>query len=370
MNLTDLMQTYFGDAATEQLGRAAGLELLAAQRALGVGLPLTLDALADHAATPPGQAHIAEAIDNLPRFGSVQEALAEADGAANLQQAGEFLSPVLLGGQDEKIVAAAAASAGPGAAPDRVRRLLQMTLPLLVSFLAQRGLSSTNMGVLRDLHGGVPGAAGVDPGPAAQARTELQAASDRTADASGARVSGTGASAATALGTSDLLDQMKAQFSGQYAERIGTAAGFGNGAQRATLATLPVVLNALVNKGRTEAGAADLMAQARSYQHLTDSGGNLNLSLLDDPAEMGRLEGQGRGQLAGLFGNVNEVTGRLGTALGGSGTNAGRLLSLVTPFALSVLGSRAQAAGLNAGGLVPCWEDSAAVVWPVCSPPV
>ncbi|ACO45291.1 DUF937 domain-containing protein [Deinococcus deserti] len=332
MNVTDLMQTYFGDAETEQLGRAAGLDLLSAQRALGVGVPLTLDALADHAASPAGQTHVAEAIDNLPRFGSVQEALAEADGAANLQQAGEFLSPVLLGGQDERIAAAATASAGPAASPDGVRRLLQMTLPLLLSFLAQRGLGRTNMGLLRDLRGGVPGAA-TDAAPVMTARSVPQAAP---------------APVAGVLSASVLLDHMKAQFSGQNAERIGAAAGFGGGAQRATLTTLPVVLNALVNKGRTEAGAADLISQARSYLHLTDADGNLDLSSLDDPAETGRLEVQGRGLLTGLFGNVNEITGRLGTALGGSGTSAGRLLSLVTPLALSLLGRRAQAAGLNA----------------------
>ncbi|MCD0171518.1 DUF937 domain-containing protein, partial [Deinococcus sp. 23YEL01] len=90
MNITDLIQSFFGGDGAARLGQAAGLDLGSAQRALGVGLPLQLDALADHAATPGGPAQIAEAIENLPRFGSVQEAMEGADGAQNLRQAGEL----------------------------------------------------------------------------------------------------------------------------------------------------------------------------------------------------------------------------------------------------------------------------------------
>lgn len=70
--------------------------------------------------------------------------------------------------------------------------------------------------------------------------------------------------------------------------------------------------------------------------------------------EVARIEGQGRGLLASLFGDVNAVTGRLGSALGGSGDSSRRLLALLTPLVLSVL-TRAHPGGL---GAVP-WDGLA-----------
>ncbi|PNY82966.1 hypothetical protein CVO96_09385 [Deinococcus koreensis] len=155
-----------------------------------------------------------------------------------------------------------------------------------------------------------------------------------------------------ALTSAGLLDFLRGQFGGASADKIGSVAGFGGStAGRATQAALPLILNALVNKGKTESGASDVLNMARPFSALSDDSGHLNTNLLSDTAELSRIEGQGRGLLGPLFGNVDELTGRLGTALGGSGASAGRLLALLTPLVLSVLGGRARAGNMNAGGL-------------------
>lgn len=330
MNVTDLMKDYFGGAAAEHLGRAAGLDAQTAQKALGLGLPMQLDALADHAGTTQGQAQIADAIQNLPQFGSVQDALSSAGGASNLQRAGELLAPALLGGQQDRIMSAMTGQLG-GASAGGVQKLMQMALPLMLSFLAQRGLNGSNIGsMLPGMKGGLGGLLGAG------------------AAALGANAMG---GAAGGLNAASLIDLLKGQFGGAAGERIGTAAGFGGSAAgRAAMAALPLLLNGIANKGRTEAGAHDVMSLAQGFSGLTDASGNLNLNFLNDNAETTRIEGQGRGLLGSLFGNVDEITGRLGSALGGSGSNAGRLLSLMAPLVLSLLGSRAKAANMNASG--------------------
>lgn len=334
MNVSDLIQTYFGDVAAEHLGRAAGIDAQTAQRALGLVLPMQFDALADHAATSQGQSQIADALQNLPQFSSVQSALSTTDGAMNLQRAGELLAPALLGGQQDRILSALSGQLG-GAPTGELQKLMQMALPLLLSFLGQRGLNAGNIGsILPGMKGGLGGMLGAG-------------AAVLGANALGAKDGLSGS-----LNASGLLDFLKGQFSGAAGEKIGTAAGFGGSvAGRAAMAALPLILNGIAHKGRTETGAHDVMSLAQGFSGLTDASGNLNLGFLNDNAEATRIEGQGRGLLGNLFGNVDEITGRLGSALGGSGSNAGRLLSLMAPLVLSLLGSRAKAANLNAGGL-------------------
>ncbi|GMA14141.1 DUF937 domain-containing protein [Deinococcus metallilatus] len=316
MNVADLLESYFGPASAEQLGRATDLSAEGAARVLHEGLPLQLNALADHARTPEGQAQIAEALANVPDFPSVEAALNEPDGAAHLRQAGELLAPVLLGGQANSVAGQVAGGLNAGS----VQQLLHMTLPLLLSFLGQRGLNAANVGsVLPALKGALGTAAGVAGG---------------------------------ALTAAGLLDFLKGQFGGQAADQLGRAAGFTGGtATRAAQAALPVVLNAIANKGSTEAGAADLLARGRDLQRFTTPDGTLNTALLNDPAETARAEGQGRGLLGSLFPNVDAVTGRFGSAVGGSGTSAGRLLALMAPLVLSLVLGRARAANLKPAGL-------------------
>lgn len=412
MTLLDQIQTYFGDGAAEQLARTVQLTPDQARTALHAGLPLQLDAIVDHATTSEGREQLVDAVQNLPKFGSVKDALNDADGASNLERAGEMLSPVLLGGNADKIVQAVAAklSAGHtdagtiGGLYSGAQRLMQMALPLLLSFLGQRGLNAGNVTTLLPrMKGGLAGLAGLGATGAGLVGAGLAGAGLSGAGAlaagmpkpevklpelgklegqvpelgklnlgtteiatpdlpkpnlgaanvgalGGLAAAGAAGLAGAALTSGNLLDFIKGQFTPAVAEQVGKSAGFGgSSAGRATLGALPLVLNALVNKGRTESGADDVLNMARPLAHLAAADGTLNTNLLNDGAETARIEGQGRALLGGLFGNVEATTGRLGTALGGSGVNAGRLLALLTPLVLGMLGNRARAGGVGAG---------------------
>ncbi|WP_162176601.1 DUF937 domain-containing protein [Deinococcus frigens] len=378
MNATDLIQSYFDADAVARLAQAVGLEPDMAGRVLEAGLPLQLRALAGSANTPEGEAMIANAVDSLPRFGSVAGALEQSGGAANLQQAGELLASALLGGAAETLPAQVAAQMTEQAAADpaRVQTLLQMALPLLLSALGQRGLKAGN---IAPMLAGLAGAVGVDVAATEAAETvppasvepvgEVPAetapvALEKTApEASPSQAVSAEAPAASAKpapseatppdpSTPDgLLKYLQARFGGPVGQQLGAVAGFGGGVRKqAALAALPVVLAALVGK----AGAGgNLDTLARPFAPLTGDDGQVNTDLLDSPVEVARIEGQGRGLLASLFGDVNAVTGRLGSALGGSGDSSRRLLALLTPLVLSAL-SRAHPNGLAAlpiGGL-------------------
>ncbi|WP_309571757.1 DUF937 domain-containing protein [Deinococcus sp.] len=352
MNVMDLIQSFFNSEGAAHLGQSVGLDTQTAQRALGVGLPMQLDALADHASSADGQSQIAEAIQNLPNFGSVQDALDGPDGASNLHRAGELLGPVLLGGRADTITNAVAAQTG--AAAGGVGRLMQMALPLLLSLLGGRGgLNSGNIGsMLGGMKGSLGGLGGL-PGAAGAGAAALGAARASEAGAAAPTMPAGSAGSVPSMGgplTADgLLDFMKGQFSGPAAEKIGSSAGFGGSvAGRATMAALPLVLGALVSKAKAD---TDILGMARPFGALSDDAGHLNTIPLNDPSELGRIEGQGRSLLGSLFGNVDELTGRLGTALGGSGSSAGRLLAVLTPLVLSVLGGWARAGNMDAGGL-------------------
>ncbi|WP_135229551.1 DUF937 domain-containing protein [Deinococcus fonticola] len=350
MNTADLIQSYFDGDNALRLGQAVGLDGAQAQQALSLGLPLQVSALADHAAQPQGQAQIMEAIASLPQFGSIAEVLGTADGADNLQRAGELLAPALLGGQAESIVNSVTGQVGGSVASTAggVQKLLQMALPLLLSLLGRQGVSAASLGSLlgglrnprmaertEGVAGTVAGAAGL-------------AGAVPAAEAISGSVNLPGAGGAGTVNT--ILDLLKSQFSGSNADKIGGAAGFtGGAAGRAVQGAWPVVLSALVNKGRSDAGAGDLLKMMGQFGNLTDGNGTLNAGMLGDAAEMSRVETQGRGLLGSLFGNADEITGRLGTALGGSGQNAGRLLALLAPLLLSLLGKKTT--GMNASAL-------------------
>lgn len=340
MNITDLIQSYFSGDSAARLGQAVGVDAGLAQKALSVGLPMYLSALADHASQPEGQKQLLEAISSLPNFGSVTEVLSASDGASNLQRAGELLAPALLGGKFDSIVNAVTAQVG--GSVGGVQKILQMSLPLVLSLLGRQGLNAGNIGSMMS---GLRGLSMPDLGSVNVGNVNLNNMGGAAGLAAGAAALAGGAGGAPAL-----LDFLKDQLSGANAEKIGAAAGFNaNAAGRAVQGALPVVLNALVNKGKTEAGANDLLKMVGQFGGLTNHSGHLNESLLSDQAELARVEGQGRGLLGGLFGNVDEMAGRLGTALGGSGSNASRLLALLTPLVLSMLGKHTT--GMNGSAL-------------------
>ncbi|NTY00673.1 DUF937 domain-containing protein [Deinococcus sp. JMULE3] len=375
MNFTELLHSFFDEQATADLGRVAGVDPAAARRALEAGLPLQLDALAAQAGTPMG-AHIAEAIESLPRFESVQGVLNEPDGASNLQQAGELLAPALLGDGAGSLARQVSERAGVDAGG--ADRLLQLSLPLLLSLLGRFGVTAGNVasmlgGLSGSLAGGLTGAAMVVPGldvppPAPQVPTPVMPDADRMDAApahraddvsagpdsaglgtAGLGAAGLGAAGLAALSGPALLEWLRGQFGGRTADALGAAAGFTGGASgRAAQAALPILLGAFVQRARTDAGAQDLLARSAASADLVGADGTLDTRALGDPAETARIEGQGRGLLGSLFPNMDPVTGRLGSALGGSGASAGRLLALMAPMLLGLLGARARAGGLNA----------------------
>lgn len=342
MNVSDLLQSYFGPASAERLGREAGLSAAEAGRVLRAGLPLQLGALADHARTPEGQEQIGEAVRSLPAFASVEDALSGPEGASQLGQAGAILVPALLGNRAGSIAEQVADDLD----VNRVQRLLHLALPLLLSFLGQRGLTATNVG---SVFPGLKGSPGGGRPDGAQVITGVAGASAATSTEEGV---GTTSADTGPLTPEGLIDFLRGQFSGAAADRVGRAAGFGGGtASRATQAALPLVLNAIAGRASTEGGASDLLDRSRDFERLAETGGGVNVALLSDSAEAARIEGQGRGLLGSLFPNVDRITGRLGSAVGGSGANAGRLLALLTPLVLGLIARRVGRDNLGAGAL-------------------
>ncbi len=397
-NTTALIQSYFDPDAVARLAQAADLDPEVAGRALAAGLPLQLRALAAAAGTPEGEALIADAVEALPDFGSVGAALDEPGGAANLQQAGELLAPALLGDAAQTLPAQVAAQTAADATA--TQRLLELALPLLLSALGQRGLKAGNVapllaglggpGTLEDttppsveaevaesvtsrpvdldkpVSEGAVHAVEVDQsvvpetvrpevaGPEA-AVPEVPALSPEPLAAETPEAPGPSTPPLEPAPSADslpdpstpegLLKYLQTRFSGAVGQQIGALAGYGGGVKRqAALAALPVVLAALA--GKAQAGG-NLDTLARPFAPLTSGSGQIDTALLDSPVEVARIEGQGRGLLPSLFGDVNAVTGRLGSALGGSGDSSRRLLALLTPLVLSVLG-RARPDGLGA----------------------
>ncbi|WP_291426196.1 DUF937 domain-containing protein [Deinococcus sp.] len=360
MNISDLIQSYFDGDNAQRLGQVVGLDGTVAQKALASGLPMQLSALAEHAAHPEGQKQVLEAVSSLPQFGSITEVLSASDGASNLQRAGELLVPALIGAKSENIVNTVTRQVG--GSVGGVQKILQMALPLVLSLLGRHGMNASNIGSMLSPFSGLGGTLGAANGAAntvgGAVNTGANVASNAVntgaaavAGAAGAAAAGLGAAAlGSAGGAGGLLDLLKAQFSGAAADKLGAAAGFnGNAAGRAVQGALPVLLNAIVSKGKTEAGASDLLKLTSQFSGLTGQNGQLNATLLGDSAELARVEGQGRGLLGGLFGNVDEISGRLGSALGGSGSNASRLLALLSPLVLSVLGKHST--GMNGSAL-------------------
>ncbi|MFC6592153.1 DUF937 domain-containing protein [Deinococcus lacus] len=122
-------------------------------------------------------------------------------------------------------------------------------------------------------------------------------------------------------------------------------------ASRAVQGALPVILHALSQQGGTATGAGELLKLSEGFARVATPEGQLQPALLESPAELGGMEVRGISVLNQLFDNPAEVSGRLGTALGFSGEQAGRLVALLTPIVLGLLGQRARATRTDAAGL-------------------
>ncbi len=154
------------------------------------------------------------------------------------------------------------------------------------------------------------------------------------------------------LDTEGLLSFFREQFAAPQAGALARAVGFAEGdAAPAVQGTAAVLLSALSQKGRTPEGAAELLTLGRDFERAATPDGGLNAALLSSPAELGAMEVRGLSVLDRIFDHPSQVSGRLGTALGTSGDQAGRLLALLTPFVLGLLGRRAAGTGADAEAL-------------------
>lgn len=136
VNAKPIIDWFFENDGAENLGQAAGLDPQSARRVLAQGLPQQLQALAEYAQTKLGTQQIAEAVRIIPHFPTVTEALSMGQGAMDLEQAGDSMAPTLLREWRTQIPDLVAAQTG--ANQGAVRRLLTMTIPLILSRLSWR----------------------------------------------------------------------------------------------------------------------------------------------------------------------------------------------------------------------------------------
>lgn len=194
----------------------------------------------------------------------------------------------------------------------------------------------------------------VTPVPPKPASAGAVASAAASAAAKAAGTVGAGAAAGTAAGAltaADLLDTIREQFSAPQVSALAEAVGFApRDSVAAVQGTAAVLLAALTQKGRDVQGAEDILKLGEDFGRVAESG-KLNLPLLGNRAELGALEVRGLSVLDRVLDSPSQVGGRLGTALGTSGEQAGRLLALMTPFVLGLLGSRARAAGTASSAL-------------------
>ena len=153
--------------------------------------------------------------------------------------------------------------------------------------------------------------------------------------------------------TDELLSQLQGAPLQQIAEQLGTNP---SQAQSAVAAALPMLLGALGRNAAQLQGAADLFgALQRDHVGRAAGGGGLG-DLLG--SVLGGMGGGGVGAsadgasiLGHIFGgNQQRAEAGLGQATG-LGANAGQLLQILAPIVMAFLAQRAQAGGMDAGGL-------------------
>ena len=153
--------------------------------------------------------------------------------------------------------------------------------------------------------------------------------------------------------TEELLSQLQGAPLQQIADQLGTNP---SQAQSAVSAALPMLLGALGRNAAQPQGAADLFG-AMQRDHVGRAAGSGGLGDLLGSV-LGGMGGGGAGGAADgasilghiLGGNQQRAEAGLGQATG-LGANAGQLLQILAPIVMAFLAQRAQAGGMDAGGL-------------------
>ena len=153
--------------------------------------------------------------------------------------------------------------------------------------------------------------------------------------------------------TEELLSQLQGAPLQQIADQLGTNP---SQAQSAVSAALPMLLGALGRNAAQPQGAADLFG-ALQRDHVGRAAGSGGLGDLLGSALGGMGGGGAEGAADGasilghmLGGNQQSAEAGLGQA-SGLGANAGQLLQILAPIVMAFLAQRAQAGGMDAGGL-------------------
>ena len=153
--------------------------------------------------------------------------------------------------------------------------------------------------------------------------------------------------------TDELLSQLQGAPLQQIADQLGTNP---SQAQSAVSAALPMLLGALGRNAAQPQGAADLFG-ALQRDHVGRAAGSGGLGDLLGSV-LGGMGGGGAGGAADgasilghiLGDNQQRAEAGLGQATG-LGANAGQLLQILAPIVMAFLAQRAQAGGMDAGGL-------------------
>ena len=153
--------------------------------------------------------------------------------------------------------------------------------------------------------------------------------------------------------TEELLSQLQGAPLQQIADQLGTNP---SQAQSAVSAALSMLLGALGRNAAQPQGAADLFG-ALQRDHVGRAAGSGGLGDLLGSV-LGGMGGGGAGGSADgasilghiLGGNQQRAEAGLGQATG-LGANAGQLLQILAPIVMAFLAQRAQAGGMDAGGL-------------------
>lgn len=143
MNIEELFRTHFGPEGAKLLGDAIDLNEERAVPLVDRVVRWQFETLAQHAKSETGRANIIDAIGRMPPFATVEQGLTEQGGFNSLLRAGQYLAPLVLGDDQQDISGQIARVEG--VAQPIVHNMMTITLPLLISFAGQKGLSAQNI---------------------------------------------------------------------------------------------------------------------------------------------------------------------------------------------------------------------------------
>lgn len=145
---------------------------------------------------------------------------------------------------------------------------------------------------------------------------------------------------------SNLLNLLSQQLSPEVVQAIGKSAGLNPQATKGVITSaLPLLMGALTNNTQSPQGASSLF-NALNKKHDGSVFNNLG-DLIQQPER-----GQGNGILNHIFGGKKQaVEQTVGQANGANAAGASKILQMLAPMVLGMLGKQQRSQGLDVGGL-------------------